>query len=260
MIDSGPYAGTTETPGDNVDQREIDQFARQSADWWNPNGAFRPLHQIGPARLQFIRDTALRHFATARPGVRPLRDLTCLDIGCGGGLISEPLARMGGHVSAIDPAPENIAAARHHAEAGGLEIAYRACTAETLVAESRHFDLVVCLEVIEHVPQPDQFVATVAKLVRPGGLLIMSTINRTPQAYALAIIGAEYILRWLPAGTHQWDKFVRPSELKRSMEAAGLGEVSTKGLVYDILKDSWSLSDNTDVNYLASAIRPAAAA
>ena len=239
----------------NVDADEVAQFARQAKAWWDPNGPFRPLHQIGPARLQYIRDAAVQHFDIAKPGLRPLLDLSCLDVGCGGGLISEPLARMGGVVTGIDPAAENIETASQHAATSDLAINYRAATAESLAADGDTFDLVVCLEVIEHVPEPGAFVATLARLLAPGGLLVMSTINRTPQSYALAIVGAEYILRWLPVGTHQWDKFVRPSELKRFMATAGLTRFDSRGLVYNLFKDAWSLSDDTGVNYLATGAR-----
>ncbi len=258
MIRSGPRDATAPTASANLDAREIAQFTNQAEDWWDPEGPFRPLHQIGPVRLKYIRDTAVRHFGVAEPGLKPLSGLTCLDVGCGGGLISEPLARMGATVTAIDPGQQNIAAAQKHAQASGLSINYQPTTAEAVLAQGHAFDLVTCLEVIEHVPEPAAFVHTIAGLVRPGGLLIMSTINRTPKSYALAIVAAEYILRWLPVGTHQWDSFVRPGELKHAMTAAGLEKCATLGLVYNVLDDRWSLSDDTDVNYMASAVRPAA--
>lgn len=237
----------------NVDRHEVDQFARQADDWWDPEGPFRPLHQIGPVRLRYIRDTAVGHFDLQPTGLRPLASLSCLDVGCGGGLISEPLARLGAKVTGIDPARENIEVAKRHAAASRLEIDYQAITAEALESAGSQFDLVTCLEVIEHVPDPAELVRTLSKLVRPGGLLVMSTINRTPKSYALAIIAAEYVLRWVPVGTHQWDKFVRPSELKRFMLSAGLSDFSSRGVVYNPLKDRWSLSDDIDVNYMAAA-------
>lgn len=239
----------------NLDAEEVAQFARQAKAWWDPNGPFRPLHQIGPVRLQYIRDAVVRHFAVTNAGRKPLGGLTCLDVGCGGGLISEPLARLGASVTAIDPAAENIATARAHADAVGVSVDYRAATAEDLAANDEQFDLVTCLEVIEHVPAPADFVATLARLVRPGGLIVMSTINRTPQSYALAVIGAEYVLRWLPVGTHDWAKFVRPSELERYMSAAGLAHFDDAGVVYNPIRDRWSLSKDTGVNYMASAAK-----
>src|SRR5690606_8927372 len=215
-----------------VDQEEIDRFARLAGQWWNPDGEFRPLHKLGPARLSFIRNHLVRYFDRSEQSIKPLSGLNILDIGCGGGLISEPLARLGANVTGIDPAKENIAAALQHAEPQGLAIDYRACRAEDLVNERAQFDAVICLEVIEHVPDQQTFVATCAELVRPGGLLILSTINRTLKAYALAIVGAEYILRWLPVGTHQWDRFVTLDELTRYCEAAGLQQPQFEGLVY----------------------------
>lgn len=241
----------------NIDAAEVDQFARQADDWWDTKGPFRPLHQIGPIRLEFIRDAAKQHFAISKQGLKPLAGLNVLDIGCGGGLISEPLARLGADVTGIDPAPENIETAADHAAKQGLNIAYKAVTAEQVADTGAAFDLVTCLEVIEHVPDPKQFVSTIGSLVRPGGMLIMSTINRTPKAFALAIVGAEYVLRWVPAGTHQWDKFVRPDELHRYFTAAGLGETELRGVVYHPLKDRWSLSSDTDVNYMIAATKPA---
>jgi 2-polyprenyl-6-hydroxyphenyl methylase/3-demethylubiquinone-9 3-methyltransferase len=239
-----------------LDDTEVKRFATLAAEWWDPNGKFRPLHKLGPARLAFIRQEIVRHFALASGGLRPFADLTILDIGCGGGLVSEPVARLGGTVTGIDPAVENIEAARRHASGQDLTIDYRASLVEDLAAEGRTFDCVLCLEVVEHVPDVAAFLATCAKLVRPGGLMILSTINRTLKAYALAIVGAEYILRWLPVGTHQWERFVTPDELARHAETAGLSVSAREGLVYNPLTDAWSLSADLDVNYMASAARP----
>ncbi len=240
-----------------LDDAEVKRFAALAAEWWDPNGKFRPLHKLGPARLAFVRQEIVRHFPQATGGLRPFSGLAVLDIGCGGGLVSEPVARLGATVTGIDPAAENIEAARRHAEGQGLTIDYRSALVEDLVAEGRTFDCVLCLEVIEHVPEVAAFLATCAKLARPGGLMILSTINRTMKSYALAIVGAEYILRWLPVGTHQWDRFVTPDELARHAEAAGLAVSVREGLVYNPLTDAWSLSQDLDVNYMASAARPA---
>ncbi len=240
-----------------LDDAEVKRFAALAAEWWDPNGKFRPLHKLGPARLAFVRQEIVRHFDRGSGGLRPFDGLSILDIGCGGGLVSEPVARLGATVAGIDPAVENIEAARRHAESQGLAIDYRSALVEDLVAEGRTFDCVLCLEVVEHVPDVGAFLATCAKLVRPGGLMILSTINRTLKAYALAIVGAEYVLRWLPVGTHQWERFVTPDELARYAEAAGLIPAAREGLVYNPLTDAWSLSQDLDVNYMASAVHPA---
>lgn len=240
-----------------LDPAELDRFARLASEWWDANGKFRTLHLIGPARLTFLRDQLLRHFERAQgAGLRPLEGLSILDVGCGGGLVCEPLARLGAAVTGVDPAQENIEAARRHASGQDLAIDYRVARIEDLVAEGRTFDAVSCLEVVEHVPDVGAFLATCARLVRPGGLMLLSTINRTTKAYLLAILGAEYVLRWLPVGTHQWDRFVTPDELGRHLAAAGLGAPVLQGLAYSPFSDLWSLSGDTDVNYFAAASKP----
>jgi 2-polyprenyl-6-hydroxyphenyl methylase/3-demethylubiquinone-9 3-methyltransferase len=246
------------SPGSTtLDPAEVDRFARNAAEWWDASGKFRTLHLIGPARLTFLRDALIGHFGRPPGGARPLAGLTVLDIGCGGGLVCEPLCRLGAQVTGIDPAPDNVEAARVHAEGQGLAIDYRAARVEDLAAEGALFDAVACLEVIEHVPDPGTFLKTCTGLVRPGGLMLLSTINRTVKAYFLAIVGAEYVLRWLPVGTHQWERFVTPDELGRHLEAAGLATPTLQGLVYSPLDDAWSLSADTDVNYFAAASKPA---
>ena len=240
----------------NIDAAELARFAALAAEWWDPKGKFRPLHQIGPVRLAFIRDRLVEQFGLDRRSLRPLTGLRVLDIGCGGGLISEPLARMGAAVTGIEPAAANLRAAVLHAEPQGLAIDYRAVRVEDLVAEGAQFDAVVCLEVVEHVPDVGAFVATCARLVRPGGIMVLSTLNRTLKSFALAIIGAEYVLRWLPVGTHQWDRFVTPDELRQHLIAAGMSPGRVEGMVYNPLADRWSLAGDTDVNYLAAAARP----
>jgi 2-polyprenyl-6-hydroxyphenyl methylase/3-demethylubiquinone-9 3-methyltransferase len=250
-----PYAANA-----TLDPEEVQRFSRLASEWWDPNGKFRPLHQIGPPRLSFIRDEAVARFGRDPKALRPLSGLTALDIGCGGGLVAEPLSRMGATVTAIDPAERNIAIAKSHAEAQGLAIDYRAARVEDLVAEKRTFDIVACLEVVEHVPDPEKFVAECSALVRPGGLAIFSTINRTFKAWALAIVGAEYILGWLPRGTHQWDRFIKPEDLARFVEAAGLEAPRFEGITYNPLRDVWSRNPDTDVNYLMSAKKAATAA
>ncbi|MBU2580295.1 MAG: bifunctional 2-polyprenyl-6-hydroxyphenol methylase/3-demethylubiquinol 3-O-methyltransferase UbiG [Alphaproteobacteria bacterium] len=249
-------AGNPNSSSDNLDSREVERFAAISSKWWDKEGEFRPLHQIGAARLSFIREAVSDHFGTDPRKIRALDGLKVLDVGCGGGLISEPLARLGGTVTGIDPGEENIAVAEAHAAQQGLQIAYRATRVEDLVAAGERFDVTVCLEVIEHVPDPQAFVRSCAETVRPGGLLIMSTINRTLKAFGLAIVAAEHLLRWLPPGTHQWERFVTAEELKTAMEACGLGPPRMAGLVYDPMRDRWGVGSDTDVNYIAAAARP----
>src|SRR5262245_20995785 len=251
MIDasSGGPVGT-------LDPKEIDRFARLASQWWDANGKFRMLHRIRPARLAFLREEMVRHFALAGTGLRRLEGLRVLDVGCGGGLIAEPLARLGARVMGLDPVAEAIEVARRHAAGQGLAIDYRAGRVEELDAEAATFDAVICLEVIEHVPDVAAFLKTCADLVRPGGQMLLSTLNRTIKAYLLAIIGAEYVLRWLPVGSHQWERFVTPDELTRHLRGAGLEAPVVKGLVYNPLADTWSLGGDMDVNYMAAAGKP----
>lgn len=244
------------TQPDNLDDAEVSRFQAIAAQWWDPNGKFRPLHQIGPVRLEFVRDQLKAHFKREQT-MRPLEGLRLLDIGCGGGLISEPLHRLGASVTGIDPGDKNIAVAQLHAEQHGLDIDYRATTAEAMQDAGETFDAVVCLEVVEHVPDVGAFIKTCANLVRPGGMLIVSTINRTPKSYALAIVAAEYILGWLPRGTHQWERFVTTDELEKHLLAAKMTAPVFSGMTYSPFADVWRLSDDTAVNYLAAASRPA---
>ncbi len=247
------------TAGANLDPAEVERFRRIASEWWDAKGKFRPLHQLAPARLAYVRDELVRHFGLKGSSLKPLKGLRLLDVGCGGGLVSEPLARMGASVVGLDPGRENVEAARSHAEGqtmmdgGQLDLTYRIGMVEDLAAEGHKFDAVVSLEVVEHVPDVGAFVATCASLVRPGGALVLSTINRNLKSYALAIVAAEYVLGWLPRGTHQWDRFVTPDELAGFVRAAGLAAPTFKGIVFDPLRDTWSLSNDTDVNYLAFA-------
>jgi 2-polyprenyl-6-hydroxyphenyl methylase / 3-demethylubiquinone-9 3-methyltransferase len=248
---------TSQISAPNIDPAELERFARLADDWWNPNGKFRPLHKLGPARLGFVRDAATAHFQLPLRGLKPFAGLSVLDVGCGGGLISEPLCRLGAAVTGIEPTDANIGAAKRHARDGGLDIDYQAASAEDLASQGRSFNIVVCLEVVEHVPDPAAFVKVCAALVQPGGLLVLSTINRTQKAYLLAIIGAEYVLRWLPVGTHQWERFITPAELDGHVRAAGLGDFTCEGLVFNPLTDRWSVGRDTDVNYIGTAAKPA---
>lgn len=240
-----------------LDDAEVERFQRMAKAWWDPTGKFRPLHQIGPARLGFIRDELSRHFGLSDKTMTPFAGLRILDIGCGGGLISEPLCRLGAAVTGIDPGDRNIAIAKGHAEPQGLAIDYRVATVEQLAEAGEQFDAVVCLEVVEHVPDVPAFVKACASLVRPGGMMILSTINRNLKSYALAIVAAEYVLGWLPRGTHQWDRFITPEELASHLAQAGMAAPHFKGFTYNPLRDDWRLGDDTGVNYLASSAKPA---
>jgi 2-polyprenyl-6-hydroxyphenyl methylase/3-demethylubiquinone-9 3-methyltransferase len=238
-----------------LDAEEVARFAKLAGKWWDESGPFRQLHRINPVRLAYIRDRLCARFGRDPKAASTLSGLSLLDIGCGGGLVTEPLARLGAAVTGIDPATENIEAAKAHAAGMRLTIDYRVATAEDLVARGENFDAALLLEVIEHVPDVPAFLQRVAPLVKPGGVMLLSTLNRTLKAYALAIVGAELILRWLPAGTHRWDRFVTPEELKTALERAGLTLADTTGLVYHPLADEWRLSSDTDVNYFATAAR-----
>ena len=221
--------------GSTVDAREIAQFAAIADAWWDEEGAFKPLHRLNPVRLRYIRDNLCAHFGLDSEAPKPLAGLRLADVGCGGGLLCEPLTRMGATVTGIDAAEEGIAAARAHAEAVGLEIDYRAATAESLVAAGESFDAVISMEVLEHVADVDAFLAACRDLTRPGGALALSTLNRTPKSYLMAIVGAEYVLRWLPRGTHDWKKFIRPSELAAALRRQALEMTDLTGIEYSPL-------------------------
>lgn len=243
-----------DAPGGSVDAREIAGFAAVADRWWDTDGPFRPLHRLNPVRLAYIRDALVASFALDGEAERPLQGLAVADIGCGGGLVCEPLARMGAAVTGVDAAPEALGVARAHAAASGLDIDYVEATAERLVSEGRRFDAVTALEIVEHVADRAAFVADCCRLVRPGGTLVLSTLNRTPRAFALAIVGAEYLLRWVPRGSHRWNKFVRPAELARDLRRGGARTVNVSGLAYDPLADRWSLSGDVAVNYILHAV------
>jgi 2-polyprenyl-6-hydroxyphenyl methylase / 3-demethylubiquinone-9 3-methyltransferase len=239
-----------------ADAQEIARFSALAETWWDPSGPMAPLHQLNPARLGYIRDRITAHYGRSLQDPKPLDGLTVLDIGCAGGLLSEPLTRLGAKVTGIDAAAENIEVARRHAEAMRLEIDYRLASPEDLIAGGARFDAVLALEVVEHVADVTAFVCAAAGLVEPGGLLIASTLNRTAKSFALAIVGAEYLLRWVPAGTHDWRKFLKPSELARSLRTAGLTVEDVSGLTYDPLRKGWNVGRDVDVNYILSASKP----
>jgi 2-polyprenyl-6-hydroxyphenyl methylase / 3-demethylubiquinone-9 3-methyltransferase len=238
-----------------IDSGEIDRFATQAEDWWDPAGSFRMLHHLNPVRLDFIRQYLLGHFGRDASALQPFRGLGLLDIGCGGGLIAEPMSRLGFAVTGIDAGLEAIAAAQTHADALGLTIDYRAAAAEAIAEAGERFDAVLALEVIEHVADAEAFFASVGDLVRPGGTFVGATINRTARSFMLAIIGAEYVLRWLPAGTHDWNKFLRPSEFVLGLRRNGIAATQTIGVVYDLRRGEWSLSQDLGINYMIAAAR-----
>jgi 2-polyprenyl-6-hydroxyphenyl methylase / 3-demethylubiquinone-9 3-methyltransferase len=238
---------------DTVDPAEVAKFERMAAEWWDADGKFRPLHKLNPARLSFVRDAIAEHFGRDAKAAKPLAGLSVLDIGCGGGLLTEPMARLGAEVVGADPSHANIEAARRHAEQMRLAIDYRDTTAEALAAAHEAFDVVLALEVVEHVADVEAFLHACAALTKPGGLFIVATINRTAKAFALAIVGAEYVLRWLPRGTHDYSKLIRPAELETALGRAGLGVIERSGVTYNPLMDRWSLSSDTDVNYMMAA-------
>jgi len=250
---SVPPASGAET---TIDAAEVEHFARLATEWWDSSGKFRPLHKFNPVRLAYIRDNICRAFDRDPRQPRPLAGLRLVDIGCGGGLLCEPLARLGAAVTGIDAAAANIEIAKAHAGQSGLTIDYRADTAENLAAKGEKFDAVLAMEVVEHVANVPLFMQAAAALVKPQGLLCVATLNRTLKARALAIIGAEYILRWLPKGTHDYHKFLRPAELTHLFEQNGLYHIAETGVSYNPLVDKWALSRDMAVNYMLLARRP----
>ena len=242
----------------SIDPDEVAKFTAMAAEWWDPKGKFKPLHKFNPVRIGFIRDTIEDHFDLTPDARKPFEGLRFLDIGCGGGLVSEPMRRLGAEMVSVDASEANIKTAMTHAEQGGLDIDFRAGTVEALIeAEEAPFDVVLNLEVVEHVADPHQFLQDCASLVKPGGVMIVATLNRTAKAFALAIVGAEYVLGWLPKGTHEFEKFLRPDEIEKPLRTAGLDVDPPQGVSFNPILDQWRLSGDTKVNYLMVAKRPA---
>jgi 2-polyprenyl-6-hydroxyphenyl methylase / 3-demethylubiquinone-9 3-methyltransferase len=239
-----------------VDNAEVERFGALANEWWDPRGKFRPLHQINPVRLGFLRAELLAHTGRDTRAVKPFAGLRLLDIGCGGGLIAEPLARLGASVTGLDPSPENIETARRHAKGQALAIDYLTGTSGELATQGRRFDCVIALEVIEHVPDVPAFLRTCADVTEPGGLIVLSTLNRTAKSFALGIVAAEYLLGWLPRGTHQWQRFVAPDELRQSLMSARLTPLAERGMSYDPIAGTWRLGPDCSVNYLMTATKP----
>lgn len=242
----------------SIDKDEVAKFSAMAAEWWDLNGNFAPLHKFNPVRLGFIRDTAAAHFGRDAIGAEPFQGLRLLDIGCGGGLLSEPMARLGFDVLGADASEQNIKTAAVHAAEQGVAVDYRATTAEALAEAGEQFDIVLNMEVVEHVANPRRFLRDCADMVKPGGLMICATLNRTPRSLLMAKIGAEYVLRWLPRGTHDWNKFITPPELERMLIAAGLDVIQKTGVTYSPFKDAFALSDrDLGVNYMMVGTKPA---
>ena len=242
---------------DTVDEDEVARFSRLSGEWWDARGPMAALHKFNPVRLAYIRDRVTGHFRRDATRLDSLAGLRILDIGCGGGILAEPLARLGAAVVGVDPSESNIAVARRHADQSQLTIDYRNDSAEALAAANETFDVVLAMEVVEHVTDLNLFIDAAAALVKSSGLLFVATLNRTIKSFALAIVGAEFILRWLPPGTHQWDKFVTPNELEIAIEQSGLRITGETGVIYNLLADRWQLSSDMDVNYMVVAEKSA---
>jgi 2-polyprenyl-6-hydroxyphenyl methylase/3-demethylubiquinone-9 3-methyltransferase len=244
------------TAAKTVDAAEVEKFSRISAEWWDPTGPFRPLHRLNPVRLAYVRGRAAAHFGRDDRSVAPFAGLTALDIGCGGGLVAEPLARMGATVTAVDADAVAIEAARLHAAGREVAVDYQVGSSDELAEAGRRFDLVLALEIVEHVADRDEFLSTLGALVAPGGLLILSTLNRTLKSLVLGVGMAEHVLRWVEPGTHDWRKFVKPSELARGLRGVGFGVADLTGLVFDPLRNEFRLSaDDVGVNYFMTAVR-----
>ena len=246
-----------ESQRSTIDPTEVQRFSRLAAEWWNPAGKFKPLHKFNPVRLAWIRDIVAARFGRDPQGVKPFEGLRVLDIGCGGGLLCEPMARLGADVVGADASDTNIEVAKLHAEQSGVAIDYRATTAEALAEAGERFDVVLNMEVVEHVSDVKLYLEKCAEMVKPGGVMIIATINRTLKAYALAIVGAEVVLRWLPRGTHEYQRLVRPEELEQALAGTGMAITQRSGVVYNPLADRWQRSLDMDVNYMVLVERPA---
>jgi 2-polyprenyl-6-hydroxyphenyl methylase/3-demethylubiquinone-9 3-methyltransferase len=248
----------TDTPAltSSIDPAEVAKFSALAAQWWDPSGKFAPLHKFNPVRLSFIRGQAAARFSRDPRALAPFEGLSLLDIGCGGGLLSEPMARMGFAVTGADASEKNIGTARAHAAQSGVEVTYRATTAETLAEEGQCFDVVLNMEVVEHVADVDAYLHACARLVKPGGITIVATLNKTLKSLALAKVAAEYVLGWMPPGTHDWKRFIPPDLLRQKLEETTLTVLKTQGVSFDVLTWDWRLSSDVDVNYMIVAARP----
>ncbi len=234
----------------SINPEEVEKFSRMAEDWWNPNGKFKPLHKLNPIRLRYIREKLIENFSLNANSTQPLQGLKILDIGCGGGLLSVPLARLGATVTGIDASEKNINIANAHIAKEGVEVEFMNISAEELAATGRQFDVVLNMEVIEHVADVNSFMNASSQLLRQGGLMFMATLNRTAKSYVFAIVGAEYIMRWLPAGTHDWRKFLKPHEIAEQFRNNDIEHMESKGIKYNPVRDEFSIDENLDVNYM----------
>ncbi len=239
--------------GPSIDPADVARFSAQAAEWWDPKGPFAPLHRFNPARLAFLRDRFAARFG--RTGRGAFEGLSLIDVGCGGGLIAEPMRRLGFEVTGVDASAENVGTARAHADQMGVDVDYRAATAEQIAAEGRTFDVVLALEIVEHVVDPDAFLKTCASMVAPGGMMVVATLNRTLKSLALGKVMAEYVLRWVPAGTHDWRQFLKPEEVAAMLDGTGLTVTGPFGISYDPLRDRWSQGDDAGVNFFMVGVR-----
>ncbi len=256
MASSSPPPSDPEiTAGASVDAAEVAHFEALAAQWWDPDGRFRPLHRLNPTRIAYVRDQAAARFHRDALAPEPLAGLSVLDIGTGGGLVAEPMARLGATVTGIDPSAKNIGTARAHTAQMGLTIDYRATTAEALAQNGNRFDIVLMLEVVEHVADLESFMAAGAAMLKPGGLMVAATLNRTLRAWALAIVGAEYVMRWLPIGTHDWNKFLTPEELAALMARHGVIPGEATGMIYNPVSGRWRVGSDTGVNYMLTGTK-----
>lgn len=241
-----------------IDPAEIDKFQAMAEEWWDPTGKFKPLHMLNPCRLDYITAQIAAEFDRDLNDAIPFKGLRILDIGCGGGLLCEPMARLGAEVVGADAAERNIPVAQLHAEQSGLKIDYRHTTAEAMAEAGEQFDAILNMEVVEHVADPLTYLTACHDLLKPGGLMTCSTINRNPKSFAMAIVGAEYVMRWLPKGTHEWNKFITPDELYDLLRQSGMKPVDRTGFVFNFAKWDWSLSDrDLSVNYVTTSLKPA---
>ncbi len=235
-----------------IDQNEINNFSSLADKWWDPDGPFKPLHNLNPTRIHYIKDKLIGHYSIDPNNLKPLQNLRILDIGCGGGLLSEPMARLGANVVGVDPSEKNIKIAKTHSNQSKLNIDYINSTAEQLVEWGETFDVILNMEVIEHVSNIETFLSSCHSLIKPGGIMFIATLNRTLKSYFFAIVGAEYILRWLPKGTHDWNKFVKPSELREFCSNSGFINIDFKGMIYNPLRNNWSIGSDLSVNYIGN--------